>query len=414
MVLVLSAVAVNGYVQSLNLAAAIHYAGAFSLDDAGLAYTMGWIGLGGVAAVGLGRLMDRIGRRAVMLWSLLGVAAGALTVAGAAGLVVFVVAQAIVITCAVTVLSACTVIIAEELPAEQRARGQAWSGITVQVSGGAAIIAIAALASVPGGWRWAWVGLAVLAFAVLLARGALRETTLFRASTAQGTTNTSRISDLMHPRFRRSALGVTATYVLSQMALTGTTTWMFYFPESRLGLAEGWTTVVVIVGGGIGIAGFPLGALVSNRLGRRVAMPLFTTLFVAGMLVYFSVPRFESLPATVAALTAAMALAMTGQGGSLLAKRTTVTELFPTHLRGSVQGMIAGTVTITVLVTQFLVGWLTQVLGDLQVVIWIAACTALPACVIFVLCVPETRGRDLATLDQAAGAPTSSTEPRRC
>ena len=79
--------------------------------------------------------------------------------------------------------------------------------------------------------------------------------------------------ELFESRYRARTSGVIVGYFFAQACYTATHSWLLFHPQRELGIAPLFATAIVIVGGALGIAGNPLGAWLSDRVGRRPTTP---------------------------------------------------------------------------------------------------------------------------------------------
>lgn len=392
----------DGFVQMGNSGAAAFYARDFGLSEAELARTFGWIALGAGGMLVVGRVMDRVGRRRVLLGAVSGLGVCGAASALAPGLGALVVAQILMLACSRAMFSAGTVIIGEELPTETRARGQAASGLMVQLGSGTALVTMAAVSVLPGSWRWGWALMVLPALALPWLRGRLKETARFKRAAERGEVRSSRARELFRPPYRRRTMGVLVTYALTTVSSFATMTWLLYHPETTLGLEPAVATAVVIAGGAAGLLGFPLGAYSANRFGRRATVLVFGSVFVAGNVSYYWVPA-DLAPSPVLGLILCFTLGSIGFAALTVGLRTAATELFPTRLRGTLQG-VGSVVTVTAaLTTQFSTAALVPVMDGLVPAISLLACLGVAGFVVFHVVLPETGGLelDIAALEQA-------------
>ncbi|MGH7287304.1 MAG: MFS transporter [Myxococcota bacterium] len=145
--------------------------------------------------------------------------------------------------------------------------------------------------------------------------------------------------------------------------------------------------------GGIGQLGNPLGARLSNLWGRRpTSVAGAFVAVVAGILFYW-------VPAGPSAVVPLMALIAASQGGIAalsVSDRLIGTEPFPTALRATFMGASALMQAGAAIAAQFGLSLLATPLGGLAPAIsWLSAATFVPAIIVFLMVVPETRGLSL-------------------
>jgi MFS family permease len=381
------------YVQALGGIVAPFVAKEFGLGDAGITGIAGWISLGVLGAALLTRLADRHGRRAILLLCFALLPLLSLASALAPGVTSYALAQVVVNALYVTLLSGIAVVISERASDGRRAEGQSWFGLSGALGGGLAFGLAAAADHLPGGWRSLWLVAALPALATLPVRRALRETSRFERAREQGKVDSTRARDLFGREYRRRAIGLLVVSLLRPIALVATTTWPFYHMVRTLGLSPALASLVFLVGGGIGQLGNPLGARLSNRWGRRPTSIAGSFVAVAAGIAFFWVP---AAPTTLVPLMVLLATSQTGIAALSVSDRLIGTELFPTALRATFAGASALMQAGAAIAAQVGLSLLATPLGGLAPAIaWLSAATFVPAIIVFLIVVPETRGLSL-------------------
>ena len=313
-------------------------------------------------------------------------------VALAPSLTTFIVAAIAVGAFGGTLLSAANVTIAEELGTSERARGLARAALVIQVGGGLGILIVAFLEHVPGTWRWSWAIVAAPAVLVPVLSRTFSETRRFERARA-GSLQRGRLRELLEHTYRSRTLSVTACAMLINITAATAHVWILYYPEAVLGLSVRATTGLVIAGGAIGLLGYPLGAAMADRLGRRATVLIFGLCFTASMVGYYQVGGAPQA-STAVALGALFAVGSVCFGAEIVAARTAVTELFPTRLRGTVQGLTRLDQAASYMIGQFVVATLTTLFG-LSHALAIVLIFGGTGFVLFYLLLPETMGLEL-------------------
>jgi MFS family permease len=310
----------------------------------------------------------------------------------------------------VTVLATTMVVITEELPDETRAQGQAYYGLLFSLGGAPVLLLAPLLAGPPGGWRLFWVLPALVLLALPWVRRSLPETRRFARAVESGSVAATRARDLFHGPYRRRAIGLLAAWTLRPIGVTAVLTYLFYHGVGNLALAPAVVTALFIVGGGVGLAGIPLGARLSNRWGRRPTLATFSLLCVAGGLAYYWVPaEVAGIPGL--ALGACFAVNQIAFNAYNVAERCLDTELFPTALRATYAGSTRLGQAVATIAANFAVSALSTPLGGIvPAITLVSVATALPAVLIFLAVAPETAGQGLdeASLEQVPLAPGRS------
>ncbi len=387
-----------GFLDSLNSSAAPFLAQEFGLDDVGITRLFGWMSVGAVGTVALARWADRTGRRRVLLATVFVLGPLALASAAAPALWILLVLQVGVWALKGLLQVLIPVMVTEVAPVEDRATGQGWIGMAGALGAGLTFIIVPAVASLPGGWRWAWVlaagGLLFLPFL----RRALPESPHYeRVSAESDEVVGPRV--LLESRYRRRSLAGFAVALLHPMAIASTMSWYVYFPVQHLGLDPWIATLSVLVGGGVSLVGFPLGGMLSERWGRRPTFGISSALYALATWAYFEVDAEWSWP--LAGLIPALCAMTLLNATTATPLRAALTELFPTALRATFSGAIALAAGVGAVAGYFACSWLTGWLGGLP-----AAATALGlvmplAGLVFVGLLPETRGVALEDEDAA-------------
>ncbi len=382
-----------GYIDAVNVGAAPHLAREFGLDDSGIAAAFGWTALGALATFPIARAADRQGRRRVLLLSVALLFPMVLVTTAATALWVFVLAQVAVQALKGVLMTLTPVMVAEALPTDRRAWGQAMIGITGTLGAGLAIIVVAACSDLPGSWRWGW-GAAVLWVGVLpFARRSLRESRHFVRALSTGETTESRARELFGPRYRVRTLGVLAVGAFFTLSVAGTQAWVIYHPVRNLGMEQWAATAVMICGGAFSLLGFPIGGRLAEVWGRRATFSVAGLAYVVAALGFYRVSDQCSLGPALGLGVAFAAMALTSAAATV-PMRSVATELFPTRLRGAASGLIAVTLAGAAVVVNFGIALLSRLSGGLAQAASVMACAMLLAVVAF-LVLPETRGLEL-------------------
>ena len=381
-----------GFLVTVNGVASPFLAKSFSLDDAGISFAFGFMSLDAVPTLLLTRRADHRGRRGVLLAACTALPFVTLLAALAPNLPLYVLVQIVRGFLTGTTSSIVIVMLAEVLPAEQRARGQARAGIAGALGGGLALIVVSSLEHVPGTWRWAWTLAALPALALPIVWRVLPETDAFAHAAARGETASRRMLDLFGPPRRRVALARIGTIFLGGIPGAAAGSWVFYHVVHTLGMPAGVGSAILFVGGTVGLVGFPMAARIADDIGRKTTLVLAATIAPIASLAFYSgggaAPSVRRLGLSFAALSVAGNAAIT-------AGRALGAELFPTRLRSTYYGWAYLAESSSVIAGQFLVAALTVAVGGLATAILWLQLLALPSLAIFWSFVPETLGRDL-------------------
>jgi MFS family permease len=373
-------------------------------DQAGLPGTVLGAGLGliriaALAALPLAAMADRSGRRPVLLgWAALG---SGLTAAAAAmpaywWLVVVLAAARPLLTAANT---AAEVLVAELTASPDRAKALALLAAAYGVGAGAVPVLRAA---VPGGLGFravfllALVPLTVLPFVAKLVEEPGRWMRL-----SEGTVPRLAVSSPLR-RAARGRLVAMAVLVFAAAVITGpANTFLFVFAEKVLGASRALTATLVVIGGGVGLAGLLGGRALSDRVGRRPAAAA-----ALGVLALAAVVAYSG-----STLALAVGYPLGVLAGSAFAPPALAlsTELFPTSVRAAIGGWLvcAGVVGSTVGLVA--VGTVAGTAGFATAISVIAVPAGAAGAVLIAL--PETRLQELEESAPEPGAAGPPVEP---
>jgi len=389
-----------GYVSGIHGSVAPFLAEGFALSDAEMARLWAWVGLSALGALALGRQADRFGRRRVLLacFAALPLAAG--VVAWAQTPVGYLAGQMLAYAAGGTLLGTVTVVIAEELPDAERARGQARAGAVLAAASALPLAGVALLAGRDEPWRGVWATAVLAAFAWPWLRRHLPETARWRTAAADGATRRVRLAAVFRPGIRRRALAVLAAILLVHAVELAARAWLFYHPVRSLGIAPGAATLLLVAGGGLGLVGFRVGGRLAERIGRRRTFSLAGLVFAASTVAYYDLSlhvergRMALLAVSLFGLSA-------GGNAALVAFRSLAVELFPTALRATVASWMALGSAFGWIAAMGVTAILAPVLGGVGPAVAALAALALPVAALALAQLPETAGRSL----EAAAAP---------
>jgi len=371
---------------------------AFGLADAQVAFLSGVISLGAFGAFALSRLADRRGRRLVMRLGFAAFGPLSLVTAAAPGVVVYGAAQLVSGAFRGSLASVVNVAITEVADDRARARVHGWFGLVAAMASGIPLGLAAALDDRPQGWRILFAALGVLVLSLPWVWGRVPETGRFERSQSTGIEH-GRVRDLLAPAWRRRAVGLVAVGVLRGAGLGALGSYAFFHAVDNLA-QPAWVAAAVLGGGGmIGMVGNAVGAILSERWGRRptqVAGALLTTL--AGV-AFYQVPAGLGVW-TPLALAFSFAGYVLGIQAFAVADRLVDTELFPTRLRGTYAGVRTVADAAAAALQNFGLSAAIVALGSLERAMAVGVpALVLPSLALFWWVTTESRGL---TLDEAA------------
>ncbi len=269
-------------------------------------------------------------------------------------------------------------ILAEELPIDERARGQSWGGLGMGLGGGLCLLTMPMVAS-HHSWRWMLVLASVMGIAALRrASRVIAESSRWQRAAASGTTAASSFYDVFGKLYRRRAITVLFCSLLGNI----------------VGSAPGAASAMMLIGGGVGMLGFPLGARGCERYGRIPTIFVSSLMTGLGALAFYWGPPAHLplswlwIEVTYCCFTAGLSAGQVG-GNSL------GTELFPTAIRGAMMGWYSLIGAAAAITGQTLIAVLAARVGGLSIVVGYLSLLAIPNAIIVALLLPETRGLSL-------------------
>jgi MFS family permease len=184
------------------------------------------------------------------------------------------------------------------------------------------------------------------------------------------------------------------------MAGTAVNGWLYFEAVSILGLAPAKASTLVVLGMGVGMIGFPIGAWTSERFGRVPTVAYVGGAGWLGALAFYWGPGALTYPflwLAVAYCWFKIASAVMTVGANAAA-----TELFPAALRSTMVGWQMITGAVFSMFAQMAIAALIGPLGGLTVVVRYFALLGIPSAIICGLFLDETRGLplDVAALEQ--------------
>jgi MFS family permease len=269
--------AFEGFTMSINGIGAPWIAKSFQLGESGIAGLFAWISLSAIGAMGLSRMIDRVGRRRMLLVCMAGTSVSALAAALSTDIAAFAVCEIALYAFIGATIAGGIVILAEELAISERARGQSWGGLGIGLGGGMCLIVMPMVAS-RYSWRWMLVLASAMGVAALWrAARVIPESGRWQRAAAAGTTSDSSFYDAFGQLYRRRAITILVCSLLANIAGVAGSSWAYFHLVSVVGLAPGAASLLMLVGGGVGMLGFPIAARSCERYGR------IPTIFVAAL-----------------------------------------------------------------------------------------------------------------------------------
>jgi MFS transporter, AAHS family, benzoate transport protein len=387
----------QGYTLSIVGVASPWIAKTFNLNEVKLAELFAWMGVSALGSLILARLADRFGRRLIILGSLI---LAPLFTAGAAiapNARIFAACEIMVSALLGGSVSSAIVLLAEELPVKQRARGQASAAFASALGGVLGYLIVPFLLAWGYTWRWLLVPSAFgWILAIPVARMLPSESQWSRAKSS-GSAKRTHIWDIFHPLYRRRALAILSCAALDTIAGTAVNGWLYFEAVSILGLSPIFASTLVVTGMGVGMLGFPIGAWTSEKFGRVPTVAYVGGAAWLGAFAFYWGPGLVSWP--FAWLLVSYCWFKIGSGVMTVGANSAETELFPAALRTTMFGWQGITAAAFSMLAQVLIAALIGPLNGLARVIRYFALLGIPSAIVFRLFIDETRGL---TLEEAA------------
>jgi len=254
----------------------------------------GWIraitGLGTVVAFLLASQADRIGRKRLLLITILGYTASAFLTALSPNLAFLTGAQFLAQVFLGAEWAVAITIIVEDFPSGERGKTL---GIVTSMNtlGGifVGLLAFVGLQSTPLSWRAFYlVNLVPLAL-VAIGRRRMLETERYEAVSADPASahlNHTSVWEPWRPAYRRLVLSVGLLTFFRHAAVAAGAFWWAYYAQQEVGMAVSLSGLYLAAAGVVGALGFILGGRLMDRFGR---LPVFQV-YMVGTLVFGTHP----------------------------------------------------------------------------------------------------------------------------
>lgn len=396
----------NQYDQQLFSLALAQIQAELAIPEAQLGFAGSLIRLGALPAFGVLLVADRIGRRAVLLWTIAGYTVFTAASAFAPDYRTLVALQLVARMFMAAEHLLAFVCVVEEFRPGNRGWGVALLGTLALLGAGAAMILFGAIEWIPYGWRGLYlVGVAPLLL-VAVFRRRLHETERFRALAAER----ARRESAAPGSWRRwlSPVRSLARRYPGRFAAVGAVAFLWAFSNGSVDFflpkyvqeAHGWSparfATVAVLGGALGLSGQLLAGRASDELGRRPTFVLFLVLEPLAAIALYTVGAGLLVPCYVAWVFCSV--------GNDVLRRTFGGELFPTSARSTAKGALALLGTAGMSLGLAAEGLLFAAFAEHATPIRLVAATGLVLPVLAALLYPETRGRELEEIAPEEGA----------
>lgn len=371
----------------------------FGLSDSGIARAFALIAVSAFGALGLARMADRVGRRRVVLWAMVGMPLSALGAALSTRLVWLIVSASFLYAFLGATVASAIVMLAEELPVAERAKGQSYAALASSLGAGLCVLIMPALVRT----RLTWRGLFLIsALGIVLWPKMARivpESRRWERAAAAGASAAVSFYAVFRPPWRRRTIVLLVCAFIGATSSTGADAWVYFHAVTDVHLSPAVTSALILISGGIGLSGFWLGAWSSERFGRVPTVSILGPLGAMGVLWYYwGPPAHFAAPALW--LGAGFGWRITMINGLMAGANSAVTELLPTSLRSTIIGWITIMMSLGAVISHTTVALLAGPLGGLSVVVGYLALLGLPSAALFAMFIDETRGL---TLEAASG-----------
>jgi MFS family permease len=402
--MLLIVVAFQGYAAAIPTIAAPWFRVEFHLNDRTMPQLFAGFALSAFGALALARMADRVGRRRVLKWSAFAAPMAAIGAGLATNIFVFV-AFMIAVEAFIGAALACSVVmLAETLPVLRRAEGQSWAGLAAAVGGGLCVFLAPVLPRIGFSWRWLMAfpasGLLFLPMAVR----AIPESARWEQHLSVAAGRRSHFYDIFAPIYRRRSLTIIACSLLATFSVEGVNSYSYFHAVSVIGLSADFASALTIIGGGLGMIGFPVGAWMAERFGRVPTIVSCGAATSAVALSYFwGPPHHFDHPALW--LGAAFLLMNAAMNAAVVASNAAVTELFPTALRGTILGWYALMAAFGAVSAELTISKVAPAVGGISMLAGWLSLLGIPGAILFGMMIDETRGLtlDVASKERAFG-----------
>jgi MFS family permease len=388
---------VAGYLSTLFSQTAAFASDEFHSSSTAEGVTGAVVRIGGIAAFFIAATADRRGRRVVLLWSTAIGCVAAATGAFAPSLAWLGGSQVFARAFATALIIVVAIVAAEEMPAGSRAYAISLLAMADGLGAGFCVMALRLADIGTRAWRLIYV---IPLLGVLLLPGIARrlpETRRFAAVHVQAP---------LRGHGRRLVLLAVSLFLFNLYAGPSSQFFNRFLKDERH-YTGGGIALIVILTATPGALGLIVGGVLSDRRGRRAVAVVSIVIGMALSVATFFVFHWElwmmSLLGTVVFAASVPTLGVYGP------------ELFPTSLRGRINGIIGVAGLLGSAVGLVIAGALTDQFGRVGPSMAVLAAGPLLLAVLVVVAYPETAGQELETLnpeDAPAPTPPGPAEPR--
>lgn len=358
--------------------------------------------VGTVVAFGLAAQADRIGRRRLLLITIVGYAISALLTALSPNLAFLTAAQFLAQVFLGAEWAVAITIVVEDFPAEER--GRTLGIVTSMNTLGGIFVGILAFVGFGGtalGWRLFYVVNLVPMVLIAIGRRGMLETERYTAvSTSEASAHLDHTSlwEPWKPAYRSKVLAIGMLTFFRHAAVAAGAFWWAYYAQQEVGMSVSLSGLYLAAAGLVGAVGFIVGGKLMDRIGRVRAFMLY----MVGALV-FGTWLFQIR--SVGLMLPVLCLAIFFGLGSVCMTSAFSVEPFPTYVRSRAAAWCRNAFEVPgAIVGPLVVGLLgdhrTGPIGSIGDAMSLASIALFPV-TLFIAWryVPETRGEDLVAMD---------------
>ena len=360
----------------------------FNISEQDIGKVIGAARLGALPAIFLALLADRIGRRRLLMVTLLGLSIAT----GATGFVhtteQFIVVQFCSRAFATAEEIIAVIYVLEMLPTRQRGWGVGFLAAMGGLGSGAASLLYAAVDFLPGGWRALYVIAALPILYLAWLRRLLPESTLFERYVK------SDVKELLwHPILeiyrtqRREMAAIALIAATFAFQLSATVNFMSKYLQETHHYAPPQVSLLFIVAGSIALFGTTIAGRVSDRVGRRPTLVVALIMNCLANLAFYNTSGFLLPLAWIAALFSffAVEVMINAMGG----------ELFTTRCRSTASTLRAIASMFAAVAGLAIEGSLFNIFGSHAAAISLLCLSSLLALPVIILMLRETSQTEL-------------------
>lgn len=391
--LVGAAMLLGGYDTNVFFFAVNHVQASLNIPEDKIGLTVSLIRLASFAALLLAWTADLVGRRRLLLFTIVGQAFATLATAFAQNYEQFVWCQLIVRVFGYAEEMLCYVVIAEELSAQARGWASGALGTLYYAGGGITALIFSVINYLPYGWRMLYLIGSLPLFVVAYLRRYLPETRRFENREHEVQKLSSRIGGaldmtrrLLHEHPRRVGI-LLVTVAAYGFAIWPTSTLAVKYLESVLHLSPPHISLIMLGGGAVAAALNIFAGRLSDWIGRRRVIFAACLVATAGYGTLYSGIHWVYVPWMWAVGFLGFVCAETLFAGLSA-------ELFPTAYRATVAGMRYVTSILSGAIGLALEGRLYNLLGGHGPALLVFLIT-MPIAMFALLKLPEPAGREL-------------------